>query len=457
MNKELDRLVLEMRDSIAIAASRLVRIRSVKEPPAADAPFGEGIRLALEEALLIGRELGFTTKNVDNYAGHVQYGDSGFVFGVLGHLDVVPEGEGWIHEPYGGEIDGTRVWGRGATDDKGPMAAALYALKAVERLGITPKNRIRIIFGTDEESDWGGIKYYFKREESPKWAVSPDAGFPIIHAEKGIVSYHISLPLKSSVLLEFSGGSATNVIPSKAHIALKDLPEIRDEVAAFTPSNSAKIVVSDVPGGIRVEAHGVSGHGGAPDSGVNAISPLLHLLSGLTSLESETREALSLLNERLAYDTKGLNLSVAGSDSITGDLTLNLATVALRDSSLEISINIRYPVMFCEEMIYKQIRESLRGTAISKSQDLKPLFVSPNGEFITLLREVFSEVTGEEATLLTMGGGTYARAVPKGVAFGPLLPGRNTNGHRPEEHIDIDDLVLMARVYAQLYYRVMLL
>ena len=101
--------------------SELVQINSEQTAAKDGAPFGTGARKALDWFLNLAHSFGFETINYDGYAGEVIFGD-GEEFAVLAHLDVVPAGDGWTHDPFGGEIDETnrRIWGRGTMDDKGP-------------------------------------------------------------------------------------------------------------------------------------------------------------------------------------------------------------------------------------------------------------------------------------------------------------------------------------------------
>ena len=102
-------------------------------------PFGEQTVLALDAFLMLGQRLGFKAANLDNRAGYVEYGDSGPIIAVLGHLDVVPAGGGWTTEPFDRSSSPDRVIARGAIDDKGPVIAALYAMKALHRRGFSPE------------------------------------------------------------------------------------------------------------------------------------------------------------------------------------------------------------------------------------------------------------------------------------------------------------------------------
>src|SRR3712207_4418766 len=106
---------------------------------------------ALEHVLEVSKKLGFKTVNVDNYVGYAEFGTGEEYITALGHVDVVPEGDGWIHPPYAAEIHDGKLYGRGALDDKGPIIATLYGAKAIMDLGLPISKRIRIIFGTSEE------------------------------------------------------------------------------------------------------------------------------------------------------------------------------------------------------------------------------------------------------------------------------------------------------------------
>ena len=128
--------------------------------------------------LEIAERDGFTTKNVDNYAGHFDYGDGDETLGIFGHLDVVPAGDGWDSDPYEPEIRDGKLYARGSSDDKGPSVAAYYAVKIIKELGLPISKKIRFVFGTDEESGWGDMDYYFEHEEKPDFGFSPDAYFP---------------------------------------------------------------------------------------------------------------------------------------------------------------------------------------------------------------------------------------------------------------------------------------
>ena len=462
MNEELDRIVLSLREELFKEASELIKFRSVQGEFEEDAPFGKGVKKALEYALKLGEKYGFKVKNVDNYAGHVEFGDSGKLFGVLGHLDVVPEGTGWSVDPYGGVIKDGYLFGRGAIDDKAPTIAALFALRAVKELGIKPKNRVRIIFGTNEETGWMGVKHYFEHEEMPDWGVTPDADFPIIYAEKGIVNFEISAvrnpkPIKGdATLVSLKGGEASNMVIANAELILDvKNDDVIELIKNFKPQNDAHIE-TDIDGEkISVKAFGKSAHGSKPQEGVNAASALFELVEKIKLDDEELNEYLKKINEKIGYETNGKSLGIAGSDDVSGDLTVNLGVVEITNSTLKLTLNIRYPIFFNVNMIESQIKEALNNMSVTRTHDQGPLYVSPESKLVKLLSEVYEDVTKEKAYLIAIGGGTYARAIPNAVAFGPLFPGRESTEHQADERIALDDLLMAARIYAQLLYRVL--
>lgn len=185
--QQFDHLIDAMKADLIKTTQDLIRFKSVKTPAEPGKPFGTGIDDCLTFALKTAEDFGFATRNVDHYAGYAEMGQGSEMVGVLVHLDVVPEGDGWTHDPYGGELADGRIYGRGVNDNKGPAAAVLIAMKAIQDSGVSLSKRVRLIFGTDEESGWACMDYYKQHEEIPAVAFSPDADFPAIHGEMGIL------------------------------------------------------------------------------------------------------------------------------------------------------------------------------------------------------------------------------------------------------------------------------
>lgn len=438
-DRELDARESELIESL----QELIRIRSVGEEAGAH-PFGDGPHACLMACLALGERLGFRTASVDDMAGYVEYGSGEEMVAVLGHLDVVPEGDGWNYPPYGAVIDNGRLYGRGAVDDKGPTVAALYALRAIADSGVALSRRIRVIFGLNEEKGSLCIKHYVnKGEELPVMGFTPDGEYPIINGEKGIVT--------ATFVRRLSADGAKRIAAFSAGIAANVVPEFATAELTFAPEGKLPEKVSAT--GTRVEAHGVNAHGSTPELGENAIGRLLLALDGL-GLSGDHGEAVHFLAEHIGMETRGKSLGIALSDDISGDLTLNFGVAKLEGDTLSVTINIRYPVTrkleeFYPALVAKMAEGGFTETSLAHKQ---ALYMPPESELIRCLSKVYEEQTGEPAQLISMGGGTYAKAMPNTVAFGPIFPGDEAVEHKPNEYIELSKLMKNAKIIAAAMY-----
>jgi succinyl-diaminopimelate desuccinylase len=202
--------------------------------------------------------------------------------------------------------------------------------------------------------------------------------------------------------------------------------------------------------GIEVVSRGVSAHGSMPEKGCNAIGQMLAFLSTMGLGNSQLERFLLFLNNRMGMDYSGAGLNLNLEDELSGKLTLNLGTIQVDDTHGEAVINIRYPVSYNRQQITDIIENVLEGSGVDVeyqgSQD--PLYVPEEGFLIETLKKVYTEQTGQPAKVLSIGGGTYARAIKNAVAFGALFPGRPELAHEKDEHIILDDLILHTKVYA---------
>lgn len=438
-DRELDARESELIESL----QELIRIRSVGEEAGAH-PFGDGPHACLMACLALGERLGFRTASVDDMAGYVEYGSGEEMVAVLGHLDVVPEGDGWNYPPYGAVIDNGRLYGRGAVDDKGPTVAALYALRAIADSGVALSRRIRVIFGLNEEKGSLCIKHYVnKGEELPVMGFTPDGEYPIINGEKGIVT--------ATFVRRLSADGAKRIAAFSAGIAANVVPEFATAELTFAPEGKLPEKMSAT--GTRVEARGVNAHGSTPELGENAIGRLLLALDGL-GLSGDHGEAVHFLAEHIGMETRGKSLGIALSDDISGDLTLNFGVAKLEGDTLSVTINIRYPVTrkleeFYPALVAKMAEGGFTETSLAHKQ---ALYMPPESELIRCLSKVYEEQTGEPARLISMGGGTYAKAMPNTVAFGPIFPGDEAVEHKPNEYIELSKLMKNAKIIAAAMY-----
>ena len=463
--------VTKYRDDIARDLAELIRIPSVQGAPAAAAPFGKETAAALDFVLERGQKLGFKTKNLDGYAGHVEYGTTGPLYGVLAHLDVVPAGVGWKHEPFGGEIEDSRIYGRGAADNKGPAIVALYVLRAFADEAPTPNCRIRLIFGTNEESGMGGIKHYFKHEELPVFGFSPDSGYPLYNREMGIVNAYIEAPRTGIRIVESgSGGKALNMVADEACATIGAEWEQRlfDIVKDLNNDGSVehRIDATRDSDDLVLTARGISAHGGRPANGVSAIAYMVHVIAELaldlsnagstdsTANQSIEPEILGLFR-LMGFETRGDSLGIACRDNESGELSVNWGTIEINDDNVKSGLNIRYPVTADFDRITRALahRASRYGFSTSFEHHLEPLFISEDDPYIKTLLGAYATVTGESASPLSMSGGTYARMLKnRGVAFGAGFPGDMNNVHQPDEHVSLDSLMRHAEISLQALY-----
>jgi succinyl-diaminopimelate desuccinylase len=473
--------ILNYKDDIVKSLCELIKIKSVADTPKENKPFGEGVSQALQYMLSLGESFGFKIKNIDGYAGHVEYGEGEEISAVLVHLDTVPEGTGWSFPPYGGVINDGKIYGRGASDDKSSAVAAIYGLKVLKDLNIDLKRRVRIIFGTDEERGMEDMKYYFTKEPLPNMGFSPDAAYPITNREKGILQLILSEKrYKEKVIAEKSdkvlihkiqGGEAPNMVAAdcKAHIlpgrfSQKDIDYIKTAAKRLSNEND-KIDIKvdfDKKGGLDISVKGKSAHGASPHSGVNAIYGLLNFLYELQYNGNSIKDKNIILmdeylkflyNKKIGYDTKGNALGINMMDEESGELTLNLGKINYNETEKSAKLDIRYPISSKSEEIIKIIEEQAKQKDINVDilAHLAPLYIPKEHPLIIRLSRAYEKITGEKPGLVSMGGGTYARTLQnRGVAFGKA----GENAHEPDEYVCIDELMHHARICTQAIYEI---
>lgn len=450
----LSKRIDELKGELLSSAQRLLKIRSLEGEALPGMPFGKEVNNALMEALKISEELGFKTKNIDGYAGYAEYGDGDEYIGVLGHLDVVPEGSGWTHDPYGGEISDGKLWGRGSIDDKGPVVAALYGLKAIKDSNLDISKKVRIIFGTNEETGCGEIEHYLKKEKAPIMAFTPDADFPVIYAEKGILDFtmHSDFTQSGDVRISYiKGGERSNIVPGYCEALVKGAE--RAILDSYIIQNRAAIDIEECEEGIILKSHGVSAHGSTPEKGKNAIMELILALNSL-DIDGKAGVIIDTLAYKIGRDVNGENIGVGLCDEPSGKLTLNPGVINMTETSLDFRIDIRYPVTKNKKDILSAIEASLKESEIEimDIDGADPLYFSKDHELIKKLQKAYKEETGFDSEPLAIGGGTYAKTMPNTVAFGPAFPGRGDLAHQPNEYISVDDLILSAKIYGRAIY-----
>ena len=399
---------------------KLIQIPSIEAKPLPNMPFGKDVADALNYTLSLAESLGFETKNYDNYIGEVIWGE-GEEMAILTHLDVVPVGKesDWIYPPFSGEeVDG-KIYGRGTMDDKGPAIVCLYCMKALKDEGFIPKKKIKLILGCNEESGWRCIDHYNKVAKMPEFGFSPDADFPVLYAEKGIL--HVAFKFANELGLEMiNGGDRINVVCDKC-----------EAIAPFIESLAEVYgIKSD---GNKVVSYGKTAHGSTPQKGENAICKMVCYLESAGLLTSEIRE--KLFEDKFGF-TK-LN-------DDTGYLTLSPDIISIKDDKIYVCTDIRYPSTLDGEKLKKEL---LKIAPYDELSHQLPLYNDKESFLVKTLLDIFNETMGTDYEPMAIGGGTYARALKMGTAFGPEMPGEESTIHQPNEYVTIENLKLQCVMY----------
>ena len=446
------------RQQLVEMTSRLVRIRSVREEAQPGMPFGPGPAAALAEGLRLAEELGFATKNYDNYVGAVDMNDLETQLHILCHLDVVGEGTGWtVTEPYEPiEVNGM-LYGRGTDDDKGPAVAALLAMQAVRDLGVPLKKNVRLLLGTDEESGSGDIAYYYSKEPYAPCTFSPDGEFPVINLEKGsykpVFTKTWAAESATPRVKEFHGGFRINVLPPEAECLVAGLSAEAaqpycDKAAAET---GVTYVLTQRGDDLHILCKGKGAHASTPEEGVNAITGLIHLLCMLPLAKVGSTAALHALNALFPHgDSAGKALGIAQADEMSGPLTLAFSLLELNDTGLSGQFDSRVPVCANEDNCKAVAEAAFAKFGFAAEGGMQESHYTPaDTPLVSTLLKCYEQYSGRKGECLAIGGGTYVHDIPGGVAFGCAMPGFNGNMHGADEHTCIADQLTAAKIFTQ--------
>ena len=450
MEQEVSRLIDSYRKDFVEMLQRWIRIPSVKNAPEAGAPFGREVRTMLDTAMTDARSLGFDVRDFDGYACDVTLGTAEEKIAVLGHLDVVPVGNGWTRPPFDGLIENGRIYGRGTNDDKGPALASLFAMKAIREAGIPLKKSIRPILGCDEESGWEDMEYYGAHEQIPDTGFSPDASFPLINTEKGMLGLELTAPEAKTGLkvLELSTGDRVNVIPGECRALVEGGEELVQKTEAYARRTGLPYTAELTEKGVRLTATGISGHSAYPEGKRNAIGMMLLLLRELGA-----EGMIATLAEAVGMESDGASLGCACRDEVSEGLTCNMGILRLENGAWFGTLDMRCPVTADQEKLREAAVAHLPGIRVQTTTMKPPHHVPADSELVRNLLAAYEEETGLEGKPMSTGGGTYAKVLKQGVAFGALFPDEEDLAHQADEYEEIDRLMLAMKVYANALVR----
>lgn len=405
--------------------SALISIESVEGEPKKDAPFGENVKRALLWFLGLAEKFGFKTINYDNYAGEIVFGD-GQEIGLIGHLDVVPVGDGWTQSPFTlTEKDGYLI-GRGVGDDKGAMLMTLYALKELKDSGAACNKKFRFFVGCNEESGWKDVEFLKTKTVLPEYGFSPDGNFPVAYAEKGFYFVKVVVPPFKN-FGAITGGTVINAVCAKA------------EIVPNSDFNKELIVKHglSVENG-KIVSYGLAAHGSKPQLGKNALLPLLKFLK-------DSGESVDDVIDYLFNDKWGVSKMQNEQGYVT--FSPNLAETLPNGGTL-ISCDCRIPAPFTLKTVLEKIAQSPLDISVIDHKH-PPVMTDKDGKFIQTLLSAYNAVTGENLKPVSMGGSTFARVFNKGCAFGPEFPNENYHMHEADERVEKDLFIKSYEIYKQ--------
>ncbi len=462
-----DKYIENLKDEIVQETQKLIQIPSViSSSDNTSKPFGENINKALEHTLELGERLGFRTKNIDGYCGYIEFGEGEELVGIVGHLDVVPEGENWTYPPFSGKISDNNIYGRGAIDDKGPVISSLYAMKTIMD-NCKVNKRVRLILGLNEENSWKCINYYKQHEEIPSIGFSPDADFPCIYAEKSILTSYLEMDysnfLDEDIVISNidCNNNALNVVPKICNCILKintdkfSMNDFINTIKQIKEKYDYEIDIYKIDNKqLKLTSYGVQAHSAHPDLGVNAISRLIILLNDIFKAYKIDTELFDFFKKCIGTQYYGENLGIEFEDE-SGKLTLNVGRLSLEDATLKIGMNLRVPIHTPITDIENSFTEHLDSytNVIYKTTNHMPyLYISKDDYLIRTLCNIYNEETNSNLEPIAIGGATFARAFPNCVSFGANLPGHKDMCHQTDEFISIDNLMLACKIYTRAIY-----
>lgn len=458
-----NKLVKSQQEDLLADLTKLLKIPSVNDDAhgTADAPLGKGPAEALQLFLNYGKRDGFQVKNLDNLAGHIEFGSGTTDVGMLVHVDEMPAGQGWKTDPFNPTIKNNCIFARGSFDDKGPAIAAYYAMKIVRSLQLPTKRRVRLIIGTDEEVGWRGMTHYFKLMPKPTIGFSPDQDFPVVNGEKGVANSWIrfkTTKIKAPKLLHFKAGERRNMVPgiATAILATNCADQIVKKYNHFCDLQSlhGSYNLSPDHKTVTLTLKGKSAHAQEPRNGKNAGTYLATFLKDQT-LDVNAKLYIKFIADYLHQDSRMKNFGVNYTSKLMGDLTVNAGIFEYNSNTGGlIELNYRYPREVDINQLFNSVKTACTsyGATIKSEVDLPPHYVSVHDPLVKLMLDVYHKQTGLEAKGKTVGGGTFGRILPNGVAFGARFPSTPSSIHQPNEFIPLHDLFAATAIYAEVLY-----
>ena len=450
--------ILDYWDDILRDLAKLVAIPSVAVRSSQGKPYGDQCAKALDTVLELAESYGLKTKNVDYYAGHAEYGEGQGNAVVMAHLDVVPAVEGWSTDPFTMVIKDGKAYGRGVSDDKGAAVVALHCLRALKDAGVKGNRKLRVIFGSGEEIGMDDMPHYFAQEQLPDMGFTPDSGYGICHCEKGGLSFTVKSANDSPLIKTFAAGTVVNAVPYKAECRIVCTGEEYNRLLKAAEASEISFAFTRTEDGAAILAQGKAAHAASPQLGQNAAAYTVELLARVFGAD-RLGSFFQFVHEKIGLTYDGSLLDVDMSDEPSGPLTFNLGLLSAGSNGCSLTVDIRYPATVDGAAISRTIEREVEkaGLEYGLLSNSKPLYLPKESPLVTLLSGAYRDIAGEECTIYSMGGGTYARTMQgKGVGFGPGFPDDEpSNVHDVNEQVDLRRFKLHAQICLEAMYRML--
>ncbi|MDL2263924.1 Sapep family Mn(2+)-dependent dipeptidase [Synergistaceae bacterium OttesenSCG-928-I11] len=460
MDKKLDRILSGFSKQLIESVCESIRIPSLNAPPLGGAPYGREIARAAEHALSKAAGLGLRTVDLDGLVAWAEYGNGDETVLAMGHLDIVPPGDGWDWDPYAGRIEDGYILGRGAQDDKGPLFGTLYAMKAVAELGVPLRRKIRVVFGMDEEtSKMRDVDAYLRHEGPPLMGFTPDGEFPVVNAEKGTIKFRArrvfdAFAIAGPRLLKIEGGEGLGSVPAKAAATLccdqRGVANLRERLERFSAAHEWDVLFKADGDMLKIETTGKAAHATLPELGTNAVGRLLLLLAQ-ACIEGEPGSYIDFLANILGIESDGNKLGIAAFDSHCGKLTLNLGKIEGDGAGVAVDVGIYIPANTMSfETVCEKVESAFgdQGATIEMLARVAPIYYSAESELVRTLQRAYRAATGEEPQLISMCGGTYSKRMPNMLPFGATFTGEDDRAHAANERVLVSNLLESTRIMA---------
>ncbi len=458
--EKIEAYFADKQEQIVADICRLIAIKSEREEAKPGMPFGEGPYNALMEGKKMAEEMGFFTKNFDNYVVSAEMNDKPAYLGILAHLDVVSEGSGWTYPPYQGTVRDGKIYGRGSADDKGPAVVAMWALKAAREINPELSKGCRLILGSAEETGSEDLEYYLPKEPAPPLSFSPDAEYPVINIEKGGHKPVFGAKWEEDQALPrvtaIHGGTTTNIVTREcdAWVEGMDLNEVQGFCAKHQEKTGVDFTAVEENGLVHIHALGVSAHAASPEGGKNAQIAMVGLLAELPLAPSAGQKAIAHMARLFPFgDNYGQGMGVAQEDEISGKLTLVFSKLQFDLNGFTGQFDSRCPICANEENMSKIVKKQFDACGfeiLSNGHMFAPHHTPAESQLVQTLLRTYEEYTGLKGECLAIGGGTYVHEIEGGVAFGCALPGTDNRMHGADEFAIIDELMLSAKMFTQI-------